>query len=42
MVSPLGVAVREKLLEHVEAHLAIIQRIAQIAALKDPGSWESS
>jgi len=33
---PFGVTVREKLLEHIEAHLPVIERIAQIAAFENP------
>src|ERR1700681_4409013 len=33
---PLGVTVREKLLEDIEAHLSVVQCIAQIATLENP------
>lgn len=39
-MGPFGIAVREKLLQDIEAHLAVIERVAQIAAFADPGGWD--
>src|SRR5436190_16188427 len=37
---PLRVTVREELLEDIEAHLPVVQGIAQIATLENPGGWD--
>src|ERR1700730_12945727 len=36
LMRPLGVTVREKLLEHIEADFAVIQRVTQLASLENP------
>src|SRR5450432_78880 len=33
---PLRIAVREKLLQHVEAHFPVVQRVSQVAAFENP------
>src|SRR4051812_6176980 len=38
--SPFRFAVREHLLENVEPNFAVVERVAEVAALIDPGRWD--